>query len=225
MSAGPYGISAHPQAMSAQSHGVWDPGPDEGGPGTSAPLAWRPLLAEPSVSGLLGDRLVAAALRELHILVPPRTALHSLRTFLLADAYARTRGIHYDRAGLFVATAFHDSGLTRGGASLRGGFPGRSAALLDRFLAGHGVDDVRRAVLTRAVREHMRPRPARHAGPEARLLHFGAWLDVTGRGGRRLPGERGRLAALAPTPWFALSFYARVAACGLRRALPGRPTA
>lgn len=225
MSADPHGISAHQHDMSAHPHDVRDPGPDEGGPSTSAPRAWRPLLAEPSVSGLLGDRLVAAALRELHILVPPRTALHSLRTFLLADAYARTRGIHYDRAGLFVATAFHDSGLTRGGASLRGGFPGRSAALLDRFLAGHGVDDVRRAVLTRAVREHMRPRPARHAGPEARLLHFGAWLDVTGRGGRRLPGERGRLAALAPTPWFALSFSARVAACGLRRALPGRPTA
>ncbi|RSN01449.1 hypothetical protein DMH25_26360 [Streptomyces sp. WAC 01325] len=209
--------------MSAHPHEVRDPGPHEGGPSASAPRAWRPLLAEPSVSGLLGDRLVAAALRELHILVPPRTALHSLRTFLLADAYARTLGIHYDRAGLFVATAFHDSGLAGGGAPLRGGFPGRSAALLDRFLAGHGVDDARRAALTRAVREHMRPRPARHAGPEARLLHFGAWLDVTGRGGRRLPGERGRLAALAPTPWFALSFSARVAACGLRRALPGPP--
>ncbi|WP_432196070.1 hypothetical protein [Streptomyces sp. bgisy027] len=223
MSADPHGISGHPHDMSARPHDVRGTGPDEGGTAASAPRAWRPLLAEPSVSGLLGDRLVAAALRELDRLVPPRTALHSLRTFLLADAYARTRGIHYDRAGLFVAAAFHDSGLSRGGAPQRGGFPGRSAALLDDFLAGYGVDDARRAALTRAVREHMRPRPARQAGPEARLLHFGAWLDVTGRGDRRLPGERGRLAALAPTPWFALSFSARVAACGLRRALPGRP--
>ncbi|WP_261989401.1 hypothetical protein [Streptomyces sp. uw30] len=214
-------MSAKPHDMSAQPHAVQRPGADEGGPRRTAPQAWRPLLAEPSVEGLLGDRLVAAALRELHRLVPPRTALHSLRTFLLADAFAQARGIHYDRAGLFVATAFHDTGLTRGGAPLRGGFPARSAALLDRFLAGHGVDDARRAALTRAVREHMRPRPARRAGPEERLLHFGAWLDVTGRGGRRLPGERRRLAELAPTPWFALSFSARVAACGLRRALPG----
>ncbi|WP_405578785.1 hypothetical protein [Streptomyces sp. NBC_01092] len=214
-------MSAKPHDLSAGPHDVPRPGADEGGPRRTAPKAWRPLLAEPSVEGLLGDRLVAAALRELHRLVPPRTALHSLRTFLLADAFAQARGIHYDRAGLFVATAFHDTGLTRGGAPLRGGFPGRSAALLDRFLAGHGVDDARRAALTRAVREHMRPRPARRAGPEERLLHFGAWLDVTGRGGRQLPGERRRLAALAPTPWFALSFSARVAACGLRRALPG----
>ncbi|CAM5479906.1 HD domain-containing protein OS=Streptomyces tendae OX=1932 GN=GUR47_29945 PE=4 SV=1 [Streptomyces tendae] len=77
----------------------------------------------------------------------------------------------------------------------------------------------------RAVREHMRPFPARDAGPEARLLHFGAWLDVTGRGERRIPGDRGRLAALAPTPWFAVSFSARVVACGLRRVLPGSPVA
>ncbi|QOV41164.1 hypothetical protein IM697_16650 [Streptomyces ferrugineus] len=200
------------------------PGPHEVGGGGAEPEAWRVLLAEPAVAELLGDRLVAAALRELPRLVPPRTAVHSLRTFLLADAFARGHGIDYDRPGLFVAAAFHDTGLASGGARVRGGFPGRSAASLDRFLAGHGVAEARCAPLTRAVREHMRPWPTRHAGPEARLLHFGAWLDVTGRGGSRLPGERRRLATLAPTPWFALSFSARVAACGLRRALPG-PTA
>ncbi|MFE0256509.1 hypothetical protein [Streptomyces sp. NPDC059010] len=223
MSAKPHDIPAKPPGSPAKPHDVPGPGPGGGGRLFAEPEAWRPLLAEPNVVGLLGDRLVAAALRELHRLVPPRTALHSLRTFLLADAFAQARGIHYDRAGLFVATAFHDTGLTWGGGPLRGGFPGRSATLLDRFLAGHGMDDARRAALTGAVRDHMRLRPARHAGPEARLLHFGAWLDVTGRGDRRLPGERRRLAALAPTPWFALSFSARVAACGLRRALPGGP--
>jgi hypothetical protein len=71
----------------------------------------------------------------------------------------------------------------------------------------------------------MRPFPARDAGPEARLLHFGAWLDVTGRGERLVPGDRRRLSELAPTPWFAVSFCARVAACGLRRVLPGSPVA
>ncbi|MGC9542237.1 hypothetical protein [Streptomyces sp. UG1] len=207
--------------MAAKPHGVRGPGPHEAGRGDAEPEPWRPLLAEPAVAELLEDRLVAAALRELPRLVPPRTAVHSLRTFLLADAYARRHGIDSDRPGLFVAAAFHDTGLTSGGARVRGGFPGRSAASLDRFLAGHGVAEARCAALTRAVREHMRPWPAPHAGPEARLLHFGAWLDVTGRGGHRLPGERRRLAALAPTPWFALSFSARVAACGLRRALPG----
>ncbi|MCZ9342307.1 hypothetical protein NGM37_31570, partial [Streptomyces sp. TRM76130] len=92
-------------------------------------------------------------------------------------------------------------------------------------LAGRQVDDGRRRALTRAVREHMRPFPAPDAGPETRLLHFGAWLDVTGRGGRRVPGERQLLAGLAPTPWFALSFCARVAACGPRRVLPVRHAA
>jgi hypothetical protein len=66
----------------------------------------------------------------------------------------------------------------------------------------------------------MRPFPARDAGPEARLLHFGVWLDVTGRGERRLPGERRLITGLAPTPLFPVTFFARVAACGLRRVLP-----
>ncbi|MER6346440.1 hypothetical protein ACWC10_30855 [Streptomyces sp. NPDC001595] len=190
------------------------------GPPEPLPHAWRPLLAEPGLAKLCGDPLADAALRELRRLLPPRAALHSLRTFLLADACARARGIRYDEAGLLAAAAFHDTGLTGAAPRVRGGFPCRSAVLLDRFLAGHGVAGARRAALTRAVREHMRPRPARDAGAEARLLHFGAWLDVTGRGRRRLPGERGRLAGLAPTPWFAVSFTARVAVCGLRRVLP-----
>ncbi|UXI77613.1 hypothetical protein N6Q81_05835, partial [Streptomyces vinaceusdrappus] len=105
-----------------------------------------------------------------------------------------------------------------------GGFAGRGAELLDRFLTEHGVGAGRRAALTRAVREHMRPFPARDADPEARLLHFGAWLDVTGRGERRVPGLRRVLAEQAPTPWFPVSFSARVVACGLRRVLPGSST-
>ncbi|MER7395305.1 hypothetical protein ABT381_07295 [Streptomyces sp. NPDC000151] len=184
------------------------------------PDAWRPLLAQPALAKLREQPLVDEALRELHRLLPPRLALHSLRTFLLADAYASARGTGYDRVGLLAAAAFHDAGLTGSAPRVRGGFPARSAALLDRFLAEHEVADARRRALTGAVRRHMRPFPARDAGPEALLLHFGAWLDVTGRGCRRLPGERRRLAELAPTPWFAVSFSARVATCGLRRVLP-----
>lgn len=216
---------------------AWLPEADGSGPGRGGrrgeavdpaeplPDAWRPLLAEPGLAQVWGDPLADAALRELRRLVPPRGALHSLRTFLLADAWARARGVGYDRAGLLAAAVFHDSGLAGSAPRVRGGFPCRSAVLLDRFLAGHGVAGARRAALTRAVREHMRPVPTRDAGAEARLLHFGAWLDVTGRGFHRLPGERRRLAALAPTPWFAVSFSARVAVCGLRRALPGSSAA
>ncbi|WP_320775352.1 hypothetical protein [Streptomyces sp. CRN 30] len=185
------------------------------------PDAWRPLLRRPALAGLLGHPLADAALAELDRLLPADVALHSLRTFLLADARARARGTAYDRAGLLAAAAFHDAGLVGRAPLGRGGFTGRSAELLDRFLADRRVSAARRRELTRAVREHMRPFPARGAGPEARLLHFGAWLDVTGRGASRVPGERRRLAALAPTPWFAFSFCARVAACGPRRVLPG----
>ncbi|WP_030266123.1 hypothetical protein [Streptomyces violens] len=184
------------------------------------PDTWRPLLAQPALARLRGQPLVDEALMELHRRLPPRVALHSLRTFLLADAYAAVRGTGYDRAGLLAAAAFHDAGLAGSAPRVRGGFPSRSAALLDRFLAEHEVTDARRRALTGAVRGHMRPFPVRGAGPEAQLLHFGAWLDVTGRGCRRLPGERRRLAELAPTPWFAVSFSARMATCGLRRALP-----
>ncbi|MEU3251053.1 HD domain-containing protein [Streptomyces sp. NPDC006997] len=186
------------------------------------PDAWQPLLAQPPLARLLGQPIVDEALLTMHRLLPPRVAVHSLRTFLLADACARARGTGCDRTGLLVAAAFHDTGLTRGAPRVRGGFPTRSAALLDRFLVGHGVAERRRGALTRAVREHMRPFPARDAGPEARLLHFAAWLDVVGRGGGEVPGERRRLAALAPTPLFAVSFSARVAVSGLRGALPDR---
>ncbi|MFE6281472.1 hypothetical protein [Streptomyces sp. NPDC057877] len=187
------------------------------------PDAWQPLLTQPPLAELLGQPLVDDALLAMHRLLPPRVAVHSLRTFLLADAAGRARGSECDPAGLFAAAAFHDTGLTGSAPRVRGGFPCRSAVLLDRFLARHGVGEGRRRALTRAVREHMRPFPARDAGPEARLLHFGAWLDVVGRGGREVPGERGRLAELAPTPWFAVSFAARVALCGLRGILPDRP--
>lgn len=193
----------------------WRPLPPE-----AWPEAWRPLLGRPALAQLLGHPLAGAALTEMYRLLPSRVALHSLRTFLLADACARTHGIAYDRVGLLAAAAFHDTGLVGRTPLGPGGFPRRSAELLDRFLAGHQVGAGRRRTLARAVRDHMRPFPARDAGPEARLLHFGAWLDVTGRGGRRIPGERRLLNGLAPTPWFAVSFSARVAACGLRRVLP-----
>ncbi len=193
-----------------------------GVPPEALPAAWRPLLGRPALAELIGHPLVGAALTELRRL-PPRIALHSLRVFLLADALARTRGTAHDRAGLLAAAAFHDAGLVGRTPLGRGGFPGLGAELLDRFLARHGVDAGRRGALTEAVRAHMRPFPARDAGPEARLLHFGAWLDVTGRGGRLVPGDRRLLSELAPTPWFAVSFSARVAACGLRRVLPGPP--
>ncbi|MFD0250773.1 hypothetical protein ACFVGX_07655 [Streptomyces sp. NPDC127113] len=191
-------------------------------PPQALPGAWQPLLGRPALAELLGHPLAGAALTRMRRL-PPRVALHSLRTFLLADARARVDGTPYDRVGLLAAAAFHDAGLVGSSPLGRGGFPGRSAELLDRFLAGHQVGAARRGALTRAVREHMRPFPARGAGPEARLLHFGAWLDVTGRGEHHVPGDRRRLSELAPTPWFAVSFSARVAACGLRRVLPASP--
>ncbi|MFC8101316.1 hypothetical protein [Streptomyces sp. NPDC057363] len=212
----------------AAKPGLPDPGDEEASwpaaPPEALPASWQPLLGRPRLAELLGHPLAGAALTQLCRL-PPHVAVHSLRTFLLADACARIRGTTYDRVGLLAAAAFHDAGLVGRTRLRRGGFPGRSAELLDSFLAGHAVGAERRGALTRAVREHMRPFPARDAGPEARLLHFGAWLDVTGRGERLVPGDRRRLSDLAPTPWFAVSFSARVAACGLRRVLPGSPVA
>ncbi|MBU6530013.1 HD domain-containing protein [Streptomyces sp. NPDC057245] len=193
-------------------------------PPQELPGTWQPLLGRPALAELLDHPLAGAALTRMRRLPPP-VAVHSLRTFLLADACARAGGTAYDRVGLLAAATFHDAGLVGRTRIGRGGFPARSAELLDRFLAAHQVGEARRAALTRAVREHMRPFPPRDAGPEVRLLHFGAWLDVTGRGERLVPGDRRRLSDLAPTPWFAVSFSARVAACGLRRVLPAPPAA
>jgi hypothetical protein len=192
---------------------------EPGGLEGKLPAAWRPLLSEPAIAELLGQPLVDDALLELWRRLPATLAVHSLRTYLLADAYARTQGVGYDRPGLLAAAAFHDTGLADGGPRRPCPFPRQSAELLDRFLSDHAVDTGRRAVLTRAVSDHMRARPARDAGAEARLLHFGAWLDVTGRGTRRLPGMRRRLARLAPTPWLAVSFSTRLTSREVRRGL------
>lgn len=209
--------SAEPE--SGDGGASWSAVPPQELPGT-----WQPLLGRPALAELLDHPLASAALTRMRRLPPP-VAVHSLRTFLLADACARAGGTAYDRVGLLAAATFHDTGLVGRTRIGRGGFPVRSAELLDRFLAAHQVGEARRAALTRAVREHMRPFPSRDAGPEVRLLHFGAWLDVTGRGERLVPGDRRRLSDLAPTPWFAVSFSARVAACGLRRVLPAPPAA
>ncbi|MFJ6072071.1 hypothetical protein ACIQFU_14710 [Streptomyces sp. NPDC093065] len=218
-------MAAGPDVPEVPDSAAGGPGSSPSVPPEALPEAWQPLLGRPALAELLGHPLAGAALTEMRRLLPPSVAVHSLRTFLLADALARTDGTAYDRVGLLAAAAFHDSGLVGRSRLGRGGFPCRSAQLLDAFLAGHAVGLGRRTALTRAVRDHMRPFPARGAGPEARLLHFGAWLDVTGRGERHVPRDRERLATLAPTPWFAVSFSARVVACGLRRVLPGPPVA
>ncbi|CAM5476795.1 hypothetical protein STENM36S_04238 [Streptomyces tendae] len=121
--------------------------PDSGAGGAGSPVppealpeTWQPLLGRPALAELLGHPLASAALTEMRRLLPPHVAVHSLRTFLLADACARSHGTAYDRVGLLAAAAFHDAGLVGRSPLGRGGFPSRSAQLLDAFLAGHEVE-------------------------------------------------------------------------------------
>lgn len=137
-------------------------------------------------SRLPDTRLVGEAEAIARAAMPQPILLHSIRTFLLAEAYASAARVAFDAEGLAVASMFHDLGLFPPYRDRRRPFPFNSSRAMLAFLDERGVAAGRAAALVDAVDFHFQFWPPWKAGPEAGLLHVGAYMDVVGLRRRRL---------------------------------------
>lgn len=133
-------------------------------------------------------RLVVEAEAVARAALPRALLNHSVRTFLLAQAYAKVARIDCDIEGLAVASLFHDLGLCEPYRDRRRPFTFNSSRAMVAFLDQHHVPAPRVAALVDAVDFHFELWPRWQAGPEAGLLHVGAYMDVLG-------ARRGRIRA------------------------------
>ena len=112
--------------------------------------------------------------------MPAPVLRHSIRAYLLAEAYAEAEKLAFDREGLAVASLFHDIALFPPYREPRRPFPFNSSQVMLALLNQHQVPASRAAALVDAVDFHFQLWPHWSAGPEAGLLHVGAYMDVLG---------------------------------------------
>jgi hypothetical protein len=111
---------------------------------------------------------------------------HSIRTYLLAEAYANAERIAFDREGLAVVSLLHDIALFPPYCNSHRPFPFNSSRVLLTLLDRHHVPASRSGALVDAIDFHFQLWPHWQAGPEAGLLHVGAYMDVVGFRRRRV---------------------------------------
>jgi hypothetical protein len=161
--------------------------------------------------GLPDTVLVREALALVRRALPEPIVDHSLRAYLLADAYAKATARVHDEEGLCLAAIFHDVGL--GSDAPRGvAFTHTSSGELARFLGNRGVARARIAPLAEAILFHMQLLPRWAKGNEVGLLQVGAWMDVVGLRRGRVAADAARIDALLPKGNFARTFNARLLA-------------
>lgn len=138
---------------------------------------------------------------------------HSIRTYLLAEAYAGAERITFDREGLAVASLLHDVALFPPYRDPRRPFPFNSSRVMIQLLDRHQVAAPRAAALVDAVDFHFQLWPRWQAGPEAGLLHVGAYMDIVGSRRRRFRAFAATLNHDYPRAGLMRSFARRVLGC------------
>jgi hypothetical protein len=113
---------------------------------------------------------------------------HTLRTHFLALRYAERFGLSCDREQLALACLFHDLGLVAPHYRADRAFTFSSSAAMKSFLLERGWPAERILPAMEAIDFHMQLLPRWERGETAGLLQVGAWMDVTGLRGWRLPG-------------------------------------
>jgi hypothetical protein len=107
---------------------------------------------------------------------------HSTRVYLWGALSGKRRGVAFDPELLYVASMFHDIGLTSAyrESELRFEVDGANAAR--DFLRSHHVDEADVAKVWTAVALHTTPGIPEHMHGEIALVQAGAGMDVVGRG-------------------------------------------
>ena len=131
--------------------------------------------------GRLPDsRLVVEAEGIAQAAMPAPVLRHSIRAYLLAEAYADAERIAFDREGLAIASLLHDIALFPPYRDPTRPFPFNSSKVMLGLLNQHQVSASRASALVDAVDFHFQLWPHWTAGPEAGLMHIGAYMDVMG---------------------------------------------
>jgi len=112
---------------------------------------------------------------------------HSLRTFLFGAINGRRHGFRYDAELLYVGCIFHDMGLLPPYRSPDKRFEVDGANAARSFLKSYGLPDASMQLVWDAIALHTSPGIAEYKEAEVALLHYGAALDVVGRGYEALP--------------------------------------
>jgi hypothetical protein len=159
--------------------------------------------------------------REAYALVsralPAAILAHSVRTFLLAGAYARATSRDHDAEALCLAALFHDLGLARGERALP--FQVASSRALAAFLEARDCPRQRIAPMADAIDFHLSLLPRWSRGAEVGLLQIGAWMDVYGLRRGRVRDEAARIDAKHPRAGFAGAFHRALLASIVRAPL------
>ncbi|WP_316812273.1 HD domain-containing protein [Pedobacter heparinus] len=116
---------------------------------------------------------------------------HSLRVFLFSSLNGKRRQLDYDQELLYVASVFHDLGLTKHYSSpdLRFEIDGANAAR--DFLKSQGLPPQSLQLVWDTIALHTTIGIAEHKEPEVALMYSGVGLDVMGEGYEHL-GEENR---------------------------------
>lgn len=117
-------------------------------------------------------------------LLTPALLNHSHRAFAWGAALAALDGVAFDRELLYVASMFHDTGLSSPVPGVD--FTVRSAAVARDFL-GRTLSVGERAAVTNAIAMHHTPGVGLDSGAEAYLLSAGAAVDVYGLRSNEVP--------------------------------------
>lgn len=115
---------------------------------------------------------------------------HSTRVYCWGALIGRQRELVFDPELLYVASMFHDIGLTSayGQSQLRFEVDGANAAR--DFLRSHGIGERDIEKVWNAVALHTTPGIPEHMHPEIALLQAGAGMDVAGRGFEQFTDEQ-----------------------------------
>jgi hypothetical protein len=145
---------------------------------------------------------------------PPFLFNHCMRTFVLADLYARHYAWKYDEELVFISSALHDLGLVEKYENANMTFEQAGASYAQFFVLGGGFSPDRADRVWKGIAWH-----AGGAGPaekpDIRLIQEGARLDVFGDGdfGEIVPPDvMTAILAVLPRCRFKLAFKAALAA-------------
>ncbi|MDQ0122110.1 HD superfamily phosphodiesterase [Pseudomonas lini] len=124
---------------------------------------------------------------------------HSTRVYFWGALIGNRKGLTFDPELLYVASMFHDIGLTSiyQNSQLRFEVDGANAAR--DFLRNHGIGGADIEKVWNAIALHTTPGIPEHMHAEIALLQAGAGMDVAGRGFEQFTDEqRGAVVAAYP---------------------------
>ncbi|MBO3662132.1 HD domain-containing protein [Microbacterium stercoris] len=148
-----------------------------------------------------------AAARKVSEAVSPLLFHHSRRTFLFAALHARRLGTPVDHELLYIASLFHDIGLSQPAGATPQRFELDGADHARAFLREHGASDAEIETVWMAIALHTTPGIPDRLAPEIALTHAGIVTDVVGLGLQDVPAAaRAEILAAHPREEFETGF-------------------